>query len=253
MSRLSASPFNIQRWVSDMWRWVSQLSDSLPPRGWSEEKFTGAECERCLAVRPRFLCHRLVATDEVQSVNSYAVVNTGRRSAEQVAAWCPRQHMLSSHLLFLYETGRRREEGWPLLNVVLVGLALNFRQSLWGWGGGVTWPQEEEERLFGIQQHAWSLNDLPLCLRFDSTLADRMILPLHAAAAVVDITLRMMLYKYILRVHGPWLFKLLVINTDVVVRSDKQLLEKVDPHKESAKQKIKKIWPLRQFWKMGEV
>lgn len=50
--------------------------------------------------KPRYLCHQLVAADNVQSVNDHATalytrVRTGSLSAEQVAepAPCPRQHI----------------------------------------------------------------------------------------------------------------------------------------------------------------
>lgn len=61
--------------------------------------------------KPRYLCHQLVAADNVQSVNDHAAalytrIHTGSLSAEQVAepAPCPRQHIFfsSSHLLFLF-------------------------------------------------------------------------------------------------------------------------------------------------------
>lgn len=132
-----------------------------PLRGVEEGRGSLAQGEK--KKKPHYLCHQLVAADDVQSVNDHAAarytrVHTGSLSAEQVAepAPCPCQHiffLITPSVSFLGRGGGRREEGRPLLNSVAVTGsgrpgALNFKQNVGGsLGSGV--GDGERQRGFG--------------------------------------------------------------------------------------------------------
>lgn len=139
---------------------------ALRPEGKTGGGGWGCRLAQTWSVRPRFPCRQLVEANHVLSAQICSVwprltgVDAGWWSAEQVAesAWCPRQHILSLHLLLLYQAGGREEERGgptsfkPCALTGMVGLALNFKRRR----GSFLAPERSWRRVFRIQQETRS-------------------------------------------------------------------------------------------------